>query len=337
MWKANNRISTLRSRHACPELSVHHSIGRVSDNETFWNIRELRWQSRPSRSLQSRRTQARRRSQAGRPQRQDRLPGLARPARAPSGARAPRPPWKSRSRKSTPRAASAACRSNSSATTRRRWKPKRSRSISRLVERDKVLAISGPCFSGEFETIAPQLDDRFKTVINSYCSAKPGLSDMSIWAFRNTLTSDKQLKPVVAAWLKEYKIKKVVIIYDAEDAVSKGEGAGVLPALFKAHGVEVLDIADLPHQGHRLFGAGHQGEIARRRRHRARRLLPERRRHRQGNAEAGPQRADRRRRLRRRAGLHRDRRQGGGRRLHVDRRVARRSAARRCRPTSRRS
>ena len=29
--------------------------------------------------------------------------------------------------------------------------------ISRLVERDKVLVISGPCFSSEFETIAPQL------------------------------------------------------------------------------------------------------------------------------------------------------------------------------------
>ena len=57
---------------------------------------------------------------------------------------------------------------------------------------------------------APQLDDRFKTVINSYCSAKPGLSAMSKWAFRNTLTSDKQLKPVVDAWLKDYKIKKVL-------------------------------------------------------------------------------------------------------------------------------
>ena len=115
------------------------------------------------------------------------------------------------------------------------------KAISRLVERDKVLASSGPCFSGEFETIAPQLDTRLKTVINSYCSAKPGLSAMSKWAFRNTLTSDKQLKPVVEAWLKEYKIKKVVIIYDAEDAVSKGEGAGVLPALFKENGIEVLD------------------------------------------------------------------------------------------------
>ena len=116
------------------------------------------------------------------------------------------------------------------------------KTISRLVERDKVLAVSGPCFSSEFETIAPQLDTRLKTVINSYCSAKPGLSAMSKWAFRNTLTSDKQLKPVVAAWAKEYKPKKVVIIYDAEDAVSKSEGAAVLPPLFKENGIEVLDL-----------------------------------------------------------------------------------------------
>ena len=32
------------------------------------------------------------------------------------------------------------------------------KSVSRLVDRDKVLAISGPCFTGEFEIIAPQLD-----------------------------------------------------------------------------------------------------------------------------------------------------------------------------------
>jgi len=117
------------------------------------------------------------------------------------------------------------------------------KAASRLVDRDKVLAVSGPCFSGEFEIIAPQLDSQLKTVINSYCSAKPGLSAMSQWAFRNTLTSDKMLKPVVDAWLADYKtIKKVVIIYDAEDAVSKAEGVSVLPALFKQHGIEVLDM-----------------------------------------------------------------------------------------------
>src|SRR5262245_23340077 len=31
--------------------------------------------------------------------------------------------------------------------------------MSRLVDRDKVLAVVGPCFSGPFETIAPQLDE----------------------------------------------------------------------------------------------------------------------------------------------------------------------------------
>jgi branched-chain amino acid transport system substrate-binding protein len=113
--------------------------------------------------------------------------------------------------------------------------------VSRLVERDKVLAISGPCFSSVFETIAPQLDGRLKTVINSYCSSKPGLSALSKWAFRNTLTSDKQLKPVVKAWVEEYKPKKVVIIYDAEDAVSKAEGDKIMPVLLKENGVEVLE------------------------------------------------------------------------------------------------
>lgn len=114
--------------------------------------------------------------------------------------------------------------------------------VNRLVERDKVLAIVGPCFSAVFEVIAPQLDSRLKTSIISYCSSKPGLSAMSKWALRNTLTSDKQLKPVVAAWVKEYKFKKAVIIHDAEDAVSKAEGAAILPGLLKANNVEVLDI-----------------------------------------------------------------------------------------------
>ncbi len=114
--------------------------------------------------------------------------------------------------------------------------------VNRLVERDKVLAVVGPCFSSVFEVIAPQLDSRLKTSIISYCSAKPGLSAMSRWAFRNTLTSDKQLKPVVAAWIKEYGIKTAVIIHDAEDAVSKAEGAAILPGLLKANNVEVLEI-----------------------------------------------------------------------------------------------
>ncbi len=111
----------------------------------------------------------------------------------------------------------------------------------KLVTRDKVLAVMGPCFSSIYEILAPQLE-RYKVPMISYCSSKPGLSAMSQWAFRNTLTSDKQLDPVVKAWVGEYKIKSAVIIHDLEDAVSKAEGAKILPVLLKKYGVKLLDM-----------------------------------------------------------------------------------------------
>ena len=109
----------------------------------------------------------------------------------------------------------------------------------KLVTRDNVLAVFGPCFSSIYEILAPQLD-RYKVAMISYCSSKPGLSAMSQWAFRNTLTSDKQLDPVVKAWADEYKIKSAVIIHDLEDAVSKAEGAKIMPVLLKKYGIEQL-------------------------------------------------------------------------------------------------
>ncbi len=111
----------------------------------------------------------------------------------------------------------------------------------KLTTRDKVLAVTGPCFSSIYEVLAPQLE-RYKVSMISYCSSKPGLSALSRWAFRNTLTSDKQLIPVVAAWVKEYKIKTAVIIHDIEDAVSKAEGTKILPVLLKQNGVKLLDM-----------------------------------------------------------------------------------------------
>jgi branched-chain amino acid transport system substrate-binding protein len=84
--------------------------------------------------------------------------------------------------------------------------------------------------------------ERLKLPVISMCSAKPGLGELSEWGYRNSLTSDKQLGPVVDAWVSEYGVKKVVIIHDLEDAVSKAEGSKVLPALFAKHNVEVLDI-----------------------------------------------------------------------------------------------
>ena len=110
----------------------------------------------------------------------------------------------------------------------------------KLILEDKVLAILGPCFSSEFEALAPLLD-RLKTIIVSQCSAKPGISALSTWAFRNTLTSDKQLAPAVEIWQKRYGIKSAAIIYDSADAVSAAEGSAVLPALLKKAGIEVKE------------------------------------------------------------------------------------------------
>lgn len=108
----------------------------------------------------------------------------------------------------------------------------------KLILEDKALAILGPCFSSEFEALAPLLN-RLKTVIVSQCSAKPGISALSKYAFRNTLTSDKQLEPAVQIWKKRYHVKTAVIIYDSADAVSAAEGGKVLPALLKKYDVAV--------------------------------------------------------------------------------------------------
>ena len=113
--------------------------------------------------------------------------------------------------------------------------------INKLTQRDKVLAVSGPCFSSVVEVIFPLLND-LKIPVISYCSAKPGLGKLSDWGFRNSLTSDKQLAPVVTAWKGEYGIKKVVIIHDLEDAVSKAEGSKVFPILFEREGIEIQKI-----------------------------------------------------------------------------------------------
>lgn len=113
--------------------------------------------------------------------------------------------------------------------------------INKLATRDDVLAVLGPCFSSVVEVIYPLLE-RLKTPVISYCSAKPGLAKLSGWGFRNSLTSDKQLAPVVTAWKDAYDVKTVVIIHDLEDAVSKAEGSKVLPMLFKKEGIEVLDV-----------------------------------------------------------------------------------------------
>lgn len=113
--------------------------------------------------------------------------------------------------------------------------------IEKLTKQDKVLVVNGPCQSSTVEVIYPKLD-RLEIVCISFCSSKPGLSALSKdrWGFRNTLTSDKQLDPVIKKWKEKYNIQKAVILYNSEDAVSTSEGKGIMPELFKKYGIELL-------------------------------------------------------------------------------------------------
>ena len=113
--------------------------------------------------------------------------------------------------------------------------------LERLVNQDKVLAINGPCQSSTFEVLARKLD-RLQIVIVSYCSSAPGLSALSPWAFRNTLTSDKQLEPTVRRWQRAYNIKTAVILYNDEDRVSTAEGRDILTKLFEKNGIKLLEM-----------------------------------------------------------------------------------------------
>jgi branched-chain amino acid transport system substrate-binding protein len=110
--------------------------------------------------------------------------------------------------------------------------------VEKLAKQDKVLVVNGPCQSSVCEVIFPKLN-RLKMPMISFCSSKPGLSALSPWAFRNTLTSDKQLNPAITKWKEKYGIKSAVILYNSEDAVSTVEGKKIMPVLFEKHGIEL--------------------------------------------------------------------------------------------------
>jgi len=112
--------------------------------------------------------------------------------------------------------------------------------VRKLVADRKILAIVGPHYSSEAEATFP-LGNHLKIVQICVASSKPGLSAANRpYAFRNTLTEDKIAGAVVKAFKKRYNIKKVAIITDIKDAVSKSVGTGVLPPAFAANGIEVI-------------------------------------------------------------------------------------------------
>jgi branched-chain amino acid transport system substrate-binding protein len=112
--------------------------------------------------------------------------------------------------------------------------------VRKLTSDSKVLAIVGPHYSGEAEATFP-LGNQLKIVQICVASSKPGVSAANRpYAFRNTLTEDKIADAVVKKFKQRYNIKKVAIMTDIKDAVSKSVGTGVLPEAYKANGIEII-------------------------------------------------------------------------------------------------
>lgn len=111
----------------------------------------------------------------------------------------------------------------------------------RLIGRDNVLAIIGPFLSGSAEVVFPIVNEA-KIPILSPSSAKPGIPQKNRpWTFRNSIPTIKLYERIVAKWANEKNIKKVVIIYNNQDAIMRGDGEMVFPMLLKANGMTLSD------------------------------------------------------------------------------------------------
>ena len=106
---------------------------------------------------------------------------------------------------------------------------------------DKVLAIWGPHTSGDAEVVFP-LANEMKVPAIASSSAKPGLGKQNRpWAFRNTSTDDKVLKPALEQFVQRYNVKKVALASDTKEAVAKTTGTVIFPDLAKALNIEVVN------------------------------------------------------------------------------------------------
>jgi len=112
--------------------------------------------------------------------------------------------------------------------------------VRRLATVDNVLAIIGPNTSGEAEVVFP-IANQLKIPVLGTSVAKGGiLTKNRPWAFRNVMPDDLNTGPVIAQVVKEKNIKKVALIMDVKDPVSKYMGSFFWPGLFDKIGVDNL-------------------------------------------------------------------------------------------------
>ena len=116
--------------------------------------------------------------------------------------------------------------------------------VRQLATVDNVLAIIGPNTSGEAEIVFP-IANQLKIPALGTSVAKGGiLTKNRPWAFRNVMPDDQNTGPVIAQVVKEKNIKKVAVIVDVKDPVSKYMGAFFWAPLFDKIGVQDLTKKD---------------------------------------------------------------------------------------------
>ena len=112
--------------------------------------------------------------------------------------------------------------------------------VRQLATVDNVVAIIGPNTSGEAEIVFP-IANQLKIPVLGTSVAKGGiLTKNRPWAYRNVMPDDQNTGPVIAQVVKEKNIKKVAVIVDVKDPVSKYMGSFFWPVLFDKVGVENL-------------------------------------------------------------------------------------------------
>lgn len=116
--------------------------------------------------------------------------------------------------------------------------------LRKLAGDDQVLAVAGPLTSSACEVTFP-VANQMQIVATSQASSKPGVAKANRpWAFRDTVDEGILAKTSVPYFKKAFNAKSVVVIYDAKDAVSTAIATKIMPGVFAANGIDVLDAKD---------------------------------------------------------------------------------------------
>jgi branched-chain amino acid transport system substrate-binding protein len=118
------------------------------------------------------------------------------------------------------------------------------RLLRKLTSDDAVLAVIGPFSTSEAEVAFP-VGNKTGIPMISQASSKPGLAkEHRPYCFRNTIDEIRMGQVAVKAFIDQYKVKKVAVVYDVKDAIGLTLGSKVLPTVFQKLGTAVVNEKD---------------------------------------------------------------------------------------------